>query len=142
MTFADPSGIRFGSGEIYAIVEAAPFNTEVSNSLCVGRRRPQDTDEEVFLFLVMSLGHSLTPQLRDKLKLAIRQGLSSRHVPKFVIQVPDIPVTINGKKVEIAVKQMMSGKDVKASATVQNPEAVEYFRRFRELESEPRQVRL
>ena len=90
----------------------------------------------------MSPGHSLTPQLRDKLKLAIRQGLSSRHVPKFVIQVPDIPVTINGKKVEIAVKQMMSGKDVQASATVQNPEAVEYFRRFRELESEPRQVRL
>ena len=63
-------------------------------------------------------------------------------MPKFVIQVPDIPTTINGKKVETPVKQVISGKDVKASATVQNPEALEYFRRFREVEREPREARL
>jgi acetoacetyl-CoA synthetase len=135
---ADPSGIRFGSGEIYAIVEAATFNTKISNTLCVGRRRPQDSDEAVFLFLVMKPGHALTPQLRDQVKQAIRQGLSSRHVPKFVLEVPDIPVTINGKKVEIAVKQVLSGKDVQPSATVANPEAIAYFKRFRALESEPK----
>ena len=81
----DPSGIRFGSGEIYAVVEAAPFNTQISNSLCVGRRRPHDNDEQVFLFLIMNSGYSLTTELRNTLKLAIKGGLSSRHVPKFII---------------------------------------------------------
>lgn len=75
----------------------------------------------------MKPGHTLTPQLRNELKQAIKQGLSARQVPAFVLDVPDIPVTINGKKVEIAVKQIMSGKDVKASATVANPEALQYF---------------
>ena len=138
----DPSGIRFGSGEIYAIVEAHPFTDTISNTLCVGRRRPQDSDEQVFLFAIMKPGHSLTPQLRNKLKQAIKQGLSSRHVPRFVLEVPDIPTTINGKKVEIAVKQIMSGKDVQASATVANPQALQYFKRFRSMESEPREARL
>jgi len=91
---------------------------------------------------VMNPGHSLTPDLRNKIKAAIRGALSSRHVPKFVLEVPDIPTTINGKKVETPVKQMMGGKDVKASATVLNPEVLEYFRRFRDLESEPKEARL
>lgn len=138
----NPSGIRFGSGEIYAVVEAAPFNAIISNTLCVGRRRPQDSDEEVFLFLVMSGSHKLTLELRNQLKMAIRQALSPRHVPKFVLEVPDIPITINGKKVETVVKQVISGKDVKPSNTVANPSAVEYFKRFRDLESEPRSAKL
>ena len=138
----NPSGIRFGSGEVYSIAETAPFTDHISNTLCVGRRRPQDSDEEVFLFLVMKPGHGLTPELRQTIKTAIRNGLSARHVPKFVLAVPDIPVTINGKKVEIAVKQVISGKDVTPSATVQNPESIKYFERFRSLESEPRETKL
>lgn len=141
-TASDPSGIRFGSGEIYAIVETHPFTDYISNTLCVGRRRPQDPDEQVFLFLVMKPGHTLTEDLRTRIKTAIRNGLSPRHVPKFVLAVPDIPVTINGKKVEIAVKNVISGKDVTPSATVQNPEAIAWFRRFRDLETEPRESRL
>ena len=138
----DPSGIRFGSGEIYAIVEAAPWNTQISNSLCVGRRRPQDQDEVVFLFVVMARGHSFTQALANGVKQAIRQALSARHVPAFVLEVPDVPVTINGKKVEIAVKQVLGGKDVKASNTVSNPEMIGYFSRYRDLESEPRAAKL
>ncbi|KAJ5408403.1 acetoacetate-CoA ligase [Penicillium cosmopolitanum] len=132
----DPSGIRFGSGEIYAIVEAPPFTDYFSNCLCVGRRRPNDTDEQVFLFLLMKPGCFLTQTFRDEIKTAIRNGLSPRHVPKFVMSVSDIPMTINGKRVEIAVKQIIGGKDVKVSATVQNPEALEGFKRFRAIESE------
>lgn len=135
-TWIDPSGIRFGSGEIYAIVETKPFTDYFSNCLCVGRRRSTDLDEQVFLFLVMNPGISLTQDLRSQIKAAIRDGLSPRHVPKFVIAVPDIPMTINGKRVEIAVKQVLSGKDMKLSATVQNPEAIEWFKRFRDLESQ------
>lgn len=59
-------------------------------------------------------------------------------MPKFVLEVPDVPVTINGKKVEIAVKQVLSGKEVVPSATVANPEVIEYFKRFRWVESEPK----
>ena len=90
----------------------------------------------------MKPGHTLTPALRNALKLAVRQGLSARHVPQFVLEVPDIPVTINGKKVEIAVKKVISGKEVEASATVANPGAVGYFKRFRELEREPADAKL
>ena len=90
----------------------------------------------------MNEGYSLTPELRERLKQAIKEGLSNRHIPKFILEVPEIPTTINGKKVETPVKQVMSGRDVKASATVQNPDALEYFRRFRDLEREPREARL
>lgn len=84
----------------------------------------------------MKPGCFLTQNFRDEIKTAIRTGLSPRHVPKFVMSVPDIPMTINGKRVEIAVKQIISGQEVKVSATVQNPEALEGFKRFRAIESE------
>jgi acetoacetyl-CoA synthetase len=144
----NPSGVRFGSGEIYAVVEAPPFMEVVSQALCVGRRRPQDRDESVFLFLVLREGVThgangttttttiLPPALSARIKTAIRTALSPRHVPQFIFAVPEIPVTINGKKVEAAVKQTLSGKDVVASNTVLNPSAIEYFRRFRDVERE------
>ena len=91
---------------------------------------------------MMKSGATLTPQLRGQMKAAIRHALSPRHVPKFVLAVPDIPVTINGKKVEVAIKQVISGKDVKASATVQNPESIDHFKRFRQIESEPKDAKL
>ena len=87
-------------------------------------------------------GHSLTPALRAELKAAVRSNLSARHVPKFVFEVPEIPVTINGKKVEVAVKQIISGKDVEASATVANPGSLEGFKRFRGVEREGLEAKL
>jgi len=86
----------------------------------------------------MKPGLSLTHELRAKVKDAIRTGLSPRHVPKIIMAVPEIPVTINGKKVEMAVKSVLNGKDVKPSSSVQNPDAISYFKRFRSLEHEPR----
>lgn len=136
-TSLDPSGIRFGSGEVYGIVEKAPFTESFSNSLCVGRRRPNDPYEQVFLFVVMRPGVPLTHELRDQIKTAIGNGLSPRHIPRFVLATPDIPMTINGKKVEIAVKQVISGKDITLSATVQNPQSIQWFERCRNLEKEP-----
>lgn len=108
----------------------------------MGRRRPQDVDEQVFLFVVMKPTFALTEALRSEIKKAIRNALSPRHVPKFVIAVPDIPVTINGKKVEIAVKSVLSGKDVKPSSTVQNAGTIAWFKRFKDLESEPRYAKM
>ncbi|GAB7358355.1 hypothetical protein MBLNU230_g2426t1 [Neophaeotheca triangularis] len=138
----NPSGIRFGSSEIYSVVEAPPFTSVLTNTLCVGRRRPQDRDEEVFLFVVPKKANEFTPALAQQLRTAIREALSPRHVPAFVLEVPDIPVTINGKKVEQAVKKVISGVDVVPSNTVANPESIEVFKQFRQLERQPRASKL
>ncbi|GAB7353740.1 hypothetical protein MBLNU459_g4135t2 [Dothideomycetes sp. NU459] len=138
----NPSGIRFGSGEIYGIAEGPGFNAQIGETLCVGRRRPRDKDETVFLFVKMLPGKVFTEELRSRLRTAISQGLSPRHVPSFILEVPDIPVTINGKKVEIAVKQILSGREVKASSTVANPDTLLSYKRFRNLERPPRAEKL
>ncbi|KAM0716033.1 hypothetical protein Q7P37_008547 [Cladosporium fusiforme] len=138
----NPSGIRFGSSEIYSIVESAPFTSSISNTLCVSRRRPFDKDESVFLFIVPAPGHTLTPALRADIKTAIRTNLSARHVPRFVLAVPEIPLTINGKKVEVAVRKIISGGEVEVSAAVANPGCLGAFRRFREAEREPLEGKL
>jgi len=130
----NPSGIRFGSAEIYSIVESPHFNNVLSDTLCVGRKRPFDRDETVFLFVKMRSGHELTDVLRREIEIAIRTSLSPRHVPGFIIPVDEIPVTINGKKVEIAVKKIISGGEVKVSSTVSNPECLKHYVQFRDLE--------
>lgn len=84
----------------------------------------------------MRPGYPLTSELRDKIKKSIRAALSPRHVPSFVIAAPEIPMTINGKRVEVAVKKVISGKDIKASATVVNPESLEWFKKCRNIERE------
>ncbi|CAM1509223.1 Fc.00g029620.m01.CDS01 [Cosmosporella sp. VM-42] len=129
----NPSGVRFGSAEIYKIVEGQ-FASEVADSVCVGQRRPSDTDERVFLFLLMKPGIKFTEELSLKIKVAIRKGLSARHVPAFVFPTTEIPTTINGKKVELPVKQMISGNKIKPSGTLANPESLEYYYRFARVE--------
>jgi acetoacetyl-CoA synthetase len=86
----NPSGVRFGSAEIYTILES--FSGELDDSLCVGQRRTQDTDERVLLFLKMRPGRTLTLALIDRIKSAIRTSLSARHVPAYVFETTDIPV--------------------------------------------------
>lgn len=139
----DPSGIRFGSSEIYSIVESPPFTSVITNTLCVPRRRAHDKDESVFLFVSLKPGRTLTPQLRADLKTAIRDNLSARHVPRFVVQVPEIPVTINGKKVEVSVRKILSGRgEVEVSSTVANPGCLRAFQRFRDVEREVGEAKL
>ncbi|KAL3264223.1 hypothetical protein ABHI18_000967 [Aspergillus niger] len=125
----NPSGVRFGSSEIYQVLEAE-FPNEITDSLCVGQRRPQDTDERVMLFLLLKAGASFTPELVARVKTAIRQKLSSRHVPSFIFETAEIPVTVNGKKVELPVKQIVSGKRIKPSGTLLNPGCLEYYYQF------------
>lgn len=109
----NPSGISFGSGEIYAVVETPPFTSDIADTLCVGRRRPSDADEQVFLFIKPKPGRSATDDLRRRVRDAIRSSLSPRHVPKRIVQVDEIPVTINGKKIETTVKALISGTDAR-----------------------------
>ncbi|KAJ9617036.1 hypothetical protein H2200_000757 [Cladophialophora chaetospira] len=125
----NPSGVRFGSAEIYSIIEAK-FADRISDSICVGQRRPQDADERVVLFLLMKTGHQFTPQLVKEVKEAIRKATSPRHVPKFVFETKAIPTTVNLKKVELPVKQIVSGKVIKPSGTLANPESLDYYYQF------------
>ncbi|PLB49963.1 acetoacetyl-coenzyme A synthetase [Aspergillus steynii IBT 23096] len=127
----NPSGIRFGSSEIYQVLEAE-FPDEIMDSICVGQRRPQDTDERVLLFLLLKSGTRFTPELVARVKAAIRQKLSSRHDPSFIFETAEIPVTVNGKKVELPVKQIVSGKQIKPSGTLLNPGCLEYYYQFAE----------
>jgi acetoacetyl-CoA synthetase len=133
----NPQGIRFGSSDIYSITESAPFNKVISATLCIGRRRPHDTDEEVFLFIVMQSDQSFTGQLALELKDAIRKGLSSKHVPRFIIGVKEVPMTVNGKKIETLIKQVVSSGNLPAtiSSTVANPDCLNDFKQYYELET-------
>jgi acyl-CoA synthetase (AMP-forming)/AMP-acid ligase II len=98
-----PSGVRFGSAELYNVI-LKHFSAEVEDALAIGRRREQDDDETVVLFLKMKDGVTFGEELVQKIKATVRTELSARHVPGVVDECPDIPVTVNGKKVEKAVK--------------------------------------
>lgn len=90
---AEPGGIRFGSADVYGVVERW-FAAEVAESLCVGQRRAGDGDESVFLFLVMREGVKLREKgLEGRIRESIARDLSKRHVPRYIFEVPDIPVS-------------------------------------------------
>ena len=88
----NPSGVRFGSSDIYGVIDTF-FSEMVADSICVGQRRPQDEDERVLLFLVMKPGKPFTGDLTEQVKTVIRRELSPRHVPKYVFETPEIPVS-------------------------------------------------
>lgn len=123
----NPSGVRFGSSEIYAVTEKFP---EIEDSICVGQRRKSDLDERVLLFVKMKQGQDFTANLASKLKSAIGQTYSSRHVPKYVFEAADIPYTVNGKKCEINVKQIVSGQKIAVSGTVSNPSSLGLYQKY------------
>lgn len=88
----NPSGVRFGSAEIYGVIERR-FADRVQDSLCVGQRRPQDSDESVLLFLLMKPGQRFDQELARAVKEAISKDLSKRHVPRYIFETKDIPVS-------------------------------------------------
>ena len=88
----NPSGVRFGSAEIYNVIESN-FPDDVQDSVCVGQRRPQDMDESVMLFLLMKPGKQFTQALVSRVKDAIARDAGRRCVPRYVFETPEIPVS-------------------------------------------------
>jgi acetoacetyl-CoA synthetase len=125
----NPSGVRFGSSEIYNIV-LAHFAEEVEDALCIGRKRESDSDEVVVLFLKMAKGKEFSEELKKGIQSVVRKELSARHVPAVIEECPEIPYTMNGKKVEGAVKQILCGLNIKTSASVANSECLEWYREW------------
>lgn len=124
----NPGGVRIGTAEIYRVVEG--FDV-VADSLVIGQ--PIDGDERVILFIKMNEDESLSNELIAEVKTAIRTNCSPRHVPAIILQTNDIPYTINGKKVEIAVKNIIQGEDVTNKDALANPESLELYKDINEL---------
>ena len=128
-TTLNPGGVRIGTAEIYRQIESMEG---IEDSIVVGQN--WNGDVRVVLFLKMAEGISLNDDLRKKIKTLIRQNASPRHVPEKIISVPDIPYTLNLKKVELAVKNIIEGKEVLNRASLKNPESLDFFADLEELE--------
>ena len=127
----NPSGVRFGSSEIYNVV-LKEFGEVVEDALCVGRRREGDADEVVVLFVKIAEGKSFDGALIKRIKEVVRKELTARHVPAVIDECKEIPYTMNGKKVEGAVKQILCGMKVKTTASVSNRECLEFYKKWAE----------
>ncbi|MEZ5558225.1 MAG: acetoacetate--CoA ligase [Pseudomonadales bacterium] len=127
----NPGGVRIGTAEIYRQLERIEA---ISDAICVGQT--WDGDTRVVLFVVMQPGAVLDDALRQRIRQQIRANASPRHVPAKILEVPEIPRTMSGKIVELAVRDVMHGRDVKNTAALANPEALRYFRDRPELEAD------
>ncbi|MFZ5563324.1 MAG: acetoacetate--CoA ligase [Thermodesulfobacteriota bacterium] len=118
----NPGGVRIGTAEIYRQVETL---AEVEDSLVVGQNWKNDV--RVILFVKLVPGYELTDGLKEKIKAVIRNNASPRHVPAKILAAPDIPYTLNMKKVELAVKRILDGGDAGNRDALKNPESLDFF---------------
>lgn len=125
----NPGGVRIGTAEIYRQVEKVDA---VLESLCIGQ--PWQDDVRVVLFVRLKPGIQLDEALQQEIRDTIRANTTPRHVPAVILQVADIPRTISGKIVELAVRKVVLGEAVKNKDALANPEALELFRDLPELQ--------
>ena len=126
----NPGGVRIGTAEIYRQVEKVP---EVLESIAIGQ--DWDSDVRVVLFVKLREGIALTELLQKQIRDVIRANTTPRHVPARIVQVADIPRTISGKIVELAVRNVVHGEAVKNTDALANPDALNHFRDRDELKT-------
>ena len=126
----NPGGVRIGTAEIYRQVEKLE---EVEESIVIGQ--DWDGDTRVVLFVKLRGERRLDEDLVKRIRTQIKDGASPRHVPAKVIQVPDIPRTKSGKIVELAVRDVVHGREVKNLSALANPEALDHYAGIAELQS-------
>jgi acetoacetyl-CoA synthetase len=127
----NPGGVRIGTAEIYRQVEKLD---EILESIAISQ--DWDDDVRIILFVVMRDGVSLDDDVKKKIRKLIRENTTPRHVPSKIIAVPEIPRTISGKIVELAVRNVVHGKTVRNSDALLNPRALGHFRNIAELSTE------
>jgi acetoacetyl-CoA synthetase len=118
----NPGGVRIGTAEIYRIVEQLP---EIAESIVVGQEWGDDT--RIVLFVRLQPGATLDAELERRVRDAIRTRASPRHVPAKILAVADIPRTMNGKIVELAVREAIHGRPIGNRDALANPEALAFF---------------
>ena len=129
-TVLNPGGVRIGTADIYRQVEKLD---EIMESIVVGQN--WNNDMRVILFVVLKDNLILNDQLKLSIRNIIRKNTTPRHVPEIIIQINGIPRTRSGKIVELAVKAVIHGEEVKSIEALANPESLEYFRDLVELQS-------
>jgi acetoacetyl-CoA synthetase len=127
----NPGGVRIGTAEIYRQVETIDG---IDDSIVVGQSWRNDV--RVILFVKMAPGRELTDELRDRIRKTIRMNASPRHVPAKILAVPEIPYTLNMKKVELSVKKVIEGQPVQNRDALKNPEVLDYYAGLKELQEE------
>lgn len=125
----NPGGVRIGTAEIYRQVEKLD---EVIESIAIGQN--WDDDVRVVLFVLLQDDVTLNDALVDRIRKTIRENTTPRHVPAKIIAVPEIPRTKSGKIVELAVRSVVHGEEVKNTEALANPEALQYYSGLAELE--------
>ena len=126
----NPGGVRIGTAEIYRAVESLP---EIAEACAVGQE--WENDVRVVLFVRLREGYMLDDALTDRIRKQIRAKATPRHVPAKVIAVADIPRTRSGKIAELAVRNVIHGREIKNREALANPESLELFRDLAELQA-------
>ena len=129
-TVLNPGGVRIGTAEVYRPLEALPDILEAV-AVC----QDWEGDVRLILFLILDSGVELDEELRHRIKRAIRESASPRHVPAKILAVSDIPRTLNGKVAEMAVRNVIRNKPVHNRDALANPEALQLFEDLPELQS-------
>lgn len=124
----NPGGVRIGTAEIYRQVEKV---AEVIDSIVIGQDWQDDV--RIVLFVKLHEGKILDEELIKTIQQTIRNNATPRHVPSKILQVADIPRTISGKIVELAVRQVVHGEPVNNLGSLANPQALDYFKNRKEL---------
>jgi acetoacetyl-CoA synthetase len=125
-----PGGVRIGTAEIYRQVETVE---EIQDCLVIGQE--WDNDVRIILFVKLNEGVEFNEALIQKVRNVIRNNASPRHIPAKIIPVADIPYTVNGKKVELAVRNIIHGKPVQNIDALANPDALELYKNLKELQN-------
>jgi len=121
----NPGGVRIGTAEIYRIVEEM---NEIADSIVVGKKF--NGDEKIILFVVLKESIKFNKSLKDAIKMELRQKATPRHIPSEIFEVKEIPRTISGKKVEIAVSKILNAEEVENKDTLANPESLKQFYKY------------
>jgi acetoacetyl-CoA synthetase len=117
-----PSGVRIGTAEIYNVVEKIEG---IADSLAIGQN--WEGEQRIILFVKLAQGAQLTDALKDNVKKTLREKASPRHVPAIIMEMPDAPYTLNMKKVESAVTNIIHGRPVLNRDALSNPQVLDYF---------------
>jgi len=120
-----PSGVRIGTSEIYNVVEKIEG---IADSLAIGQN--WEGDQRVILFVKLNPGVPLNEELKNKVKKTLRDKASPRHVPAIILEMPSAPYTLNMKKVESAVTNIIHGRPVLNRDALANPEVLDYFEKI------------
>tara|TARA_B110001454_G_scaffold41105_1_gene40401 strand:- start:980 stop:2923 length:1944 start_codon:yes stop_codon:yes gene_type:complete len=124
----NPGGVRIGTAEIYQALSTIDY---IEDSIVVGQIK--DKDERIILFLKLKNNFDLKESIKEKIKIKIKNYCSPKHVPSIILSIEDIPYTLNGKKVEVAVKNIINGFEPDNKESLVNPESLSYYRNIKEL---------